>query len=170
MSYLFIKICFKEKSLYFFHKKFKIKKKTKKIFFVGFLDRFLWVFWVFLGGFFSANPAANPPTRTANPPTRNGRRLGGRGDPAGGPAVALCQLTGGGGRGGAVVVSLRLQDQLGDLLGALVRHLAGQQLGLRKLVPIPGYQQPEALCWMRNYWAYFWCLISTCSSKKGLGN
>ncbi len=101
------------------------------------------------------NTAANPPTRTANPPTRNGGRLGGRGDPAGGPAVALRQLTGGG-RGAAVVISLCLQDQLGDLLGALVRHLPGQQLRLRKLVPIPDHQQqPEALCWMRKCWVYF---------------
>jgi hypothetical protein len=49
MSYLFIKICFKEKSLYFFHKKLqnlkKPKKNKKKTFLVGF-------FRVFLGGFF----------------------------------------------------------------------------------------------------------------------
>jgi hypothetical protein len=38
MSYLLIKICFKEKSLFYFHKKLKIKKKP-----------FL---WVFIGGFF----------------------------------------------------------------------------------------------------------------------
>jgi hypothetical protein len=43
MSYLFIEICFKEKSLYYSHKKLKIKKKTKKTFLVGF---FRWFFWV----------------------------------------------------------------------------------------------------------------------------
>jgi hypothetical protein len=46
-----LKICFKEKSLYYFHKKLKIyinpKKNTKKTFFVGFLGGFFWV------GFFS---------------------------------------------------------------------------------------------------------------------
>jgi hypothetical protein len=34
--------------LFYFYKKLKIKKKTKKYFFV--------VFWGFLGGFFIANP------------------------------------------------------------------------------------------------------------------
>jgi hypothetical protein len=44
----------KEKSLYYFHKKLKIKKKKpKKTFLVGFLGGF---YWVFLGGFFNANP------------------------------------------------------------------------------------------------------------------
>jgi hypothetical protein len=42
--YLFIKICFKDKSLYYFHKKIK-NKKIKKHFWVGF---FRW----FFGGFF----------------------------------------------------------------------------------------------------------------------
>jgi hypothetical protein len=42
---LFKKICFKEKSLYYFHKKFKIKKTQKNIF-SGFFR------WFFLGGFF----------------------------------------------------------------------------------------------------------------------
>jgi hypothetical protein len=46
----------KEKSLYYFHKKFKILKtqKThkKKTFLVGFLGGFFWV--GFLGGFFNA--------------------------------------------------------------------------------------------------------------------
>jgi hypothetical protein len=46
----------KEKSFYYFHKKFKIKKKPKKTFLVGFLGGF---FWVFLGGFFNANPATS---------------------------------------------------------------------------------------------------------------
>jgi hypothetical protein len=61
----------KEKSLYYFHKKiknFKKPKKTKKkTFLVGllgglfcvFFDGFFWVGffgWVFLGGFFNANP------------------------------------------------------------------------------------------------------------------
>jgi hypothetical protein len=49
MNYLFIKIFFEEKSLYYFHKKLKIKKKTKKPpknIFSGFFG------WVFLGGFF----------------------------------------------------------------------------------------------------------------------
>jgi hypothetical protein len=53
MSYLFIKIGFKEKSLYNFHKKLKIKKKKKNIF-SGFLGWFFWV--VFLGGFFYCQP------------------------------------------------------------------------------------------------------------------
>ncbi len=40
--------------MYYFHKKLKIKKKKqKKNIFSGF---FRWVFWVFLGGFFIANP------------------------------------------------------------------------------------------------------------------
>jgi hypothetical protein len=46
----------KEKSLNYFHKKLKIKKKpknNKKPFLVGV---FRWFFWVFLGGFFNANP------------------------------------------------------------------------------------------------------------------
>jgi hypothetical protein len=45
MSYLFIKICFKEKSLYHFHKKLKIlknPKKPQKTFLVG---SFGWVFY-----------------------------------------------------------------------------------------------------------------------------
>jgi hypothetical protein len=46
----------KEKSLYYFHKKLKIKKKTKKTFLVVFLGGFFG--WVFLGGFFNANPAS----------------------------------------------------------------------------------------------------------------
>jgi hypothetical protein len=46
MSYLFIKIWFKEKSLYYFHKKFNIKKKPKNPFLVGFLGGFFgWVFY-----------------------------------------------------------------------------------------------------------------------------
>ncbi len=62
MSYLFIKkISFKEKSLYYSHKKLKIykkpqktPKKPKKPIFIGF---FRWAFlgffgWEFLGGFF----------------------------------------------------------------------------------------------------------------------
>jgi hypothetical protein len=51
MSYLFIKICFKENSLYYFHKnkKFKKTQKTKqKTFLVGFLG----VFWGFFGWVF----------------------------------------------------------------------------------------------------------------------
>jgi hypothetical protein len=43
----------KEKSLFYFHKKLKIKK-PKNPFLVGFLR---WVFVDFLGGFFNANPA-----------------------------------------------------------------------------------------------------------------
>ncbi len=55
MSYLFIKkISYKEKSLYYFHKKFKNLKFPKKTFLMCF---FRWFFWVFLGGFFIANPA-----------------------------------------------------------------------------------------------------------------
>jgi hypothetical protein len=47
MSYLLKKICFKEKSLYNFHKKLKIYK-TQKTFLVGFLGVFLGFFgWVF---------------------------------------------------------------------------------------------------------------------------
>jgi hypothetical protein len=61
MSYLFIKICFKEKSLYYFHKNTILKKpqKTnKKTFLVGFLSVFFGFFgWFFLGGSFIANPA-----------------------------------------------------------------------------------------------------------------
>jgi hypothetical protein len=52
------KICLKEKSLYYFHKKLKIKKnpkKPKKTIVSGFLSGF---FGVFLGGFFNANPAS----------------------------------------------------------------------------------------------------------------
>jgi hypothetical protein len=59
MSYLFIKICFKQKSLYYFQKKLKIKKKQKKHIFLwvllgGFLGFFGWGFfgWFFLGGLF----------------------------------------------------------------------------------------------------------------------
>jgi hypothetical protein len=54
--YLFVykKICLEEKSLNYFHKKFKIKKKPVL---VGFLGGFFWVFW---GGFFNANPACMP--------------------------------------------------------------------------------------------------------------
>ncbi len=51
MSYLFIKNCLTENSLYYFHKKIKNKKKTKnqkKNIFSGF---FRWVFWVFWVGF-----------------------------------------------------------------------------------------------------------------------
>jgi hypothetical protein len=54
----------KEKSLYYFHKKLKIlknpKKPQKKTFLVGFLGGFFLGFfgWVFLGGFFNANPAS----------------------------------------------------------------------------------------------------------------
>ncbi len=52
----------KEKSLYYFHKKLKIKKKTKKtkkkhfqwVFLGGFF--FFFFGWVFLGGFFNPNP------------------------------------------------------------------------------------------------------------------
>jgi hypothetical protein len=45
MSYLFIKkISFKEKSLYYSHKKLKIEKNyLKKTFLVGFLGGFFWV-------------------------------------------------------------------------------------------------------------------------------
>jgi hypothetical protein len=53
MSYLFKKICFKEKFFYYFHKKLNILKKHNP-FLVGFLGGY---FWVFLGGFFIANPA-----------------------------------------------------------------------------------------------------------------
>jgi hypothetical protein len=68
-----LKICFKDKSLYYFHKKLKILKNQqnppKNIFsgflggFFGFYGWFFEVFWVgffgwfFLGGFFIANPA-----------------------------------------------------------------------------------------------------------------
>ena len=56
MSYLFTKICFKEKSLYYFHKKIKNKYKNKnKNIFRGF-------FGVFLGGFFIANPVLRSTT------------------------------------------------------------------------------------------------------------
>jgi hypothetical protein len=55
------KIGFKEKSLNYFLKKFKIKKKNKKNpknVFSGFFNMFFGVFCVgFLGGFFIANPA-----------------------------------------------------------------------------------------------------------------
>jgi hypothetical protein len=44
------KISLKEKSLYYFHKKIKNLKNPKKTFLVGFFR------WVFLGGFFNANP------------------------------------------------------------------------------------------------------------------
>ncbi len=40
--------------MYHFHKKLKIKKTPQKTFLVGL---FRWVFWVFLGGFYIANPA-----------------------------------------------------------------------------------------------------------------
>ncbi len=52
MSYLFIKNLFKEKSLYYFHKKYKKFKKPKKnilsgffrlVFLGGFLGGFFWV-------------------------------------------------------------------------------------------------------------------------------
>jgi hypothetical protein len=47
---LITKICLKEKSLYYFHKKFKNlknpKKKQKKTFLVGFLGGFFGFFWV----------------------------------------------------------------------------------------------------------------------------
>jgi hypothetical protein len=60
MSYLFIKICFKEKSLYYFQKKNLKKNKQKNIysgFLGGFFVFFLFFFgWVFLGEFFIANP------------------------------------------------------------------------------------------------------------------
>jgi hypothetical protein len=54
------KNCFKEKSLYNFHKKLKIEKNPKYPFLVGFFG------WVFLVGFFIANPDMNikvPKTR-----------------------------------------------------------------------------------------------------------
>jgi hypothetical protein len=48
LFYCSLKICFKEKDLYYFHKKLKIKKKNqkKKNIFSGFLGGFFWVFWV----------------------------------------------------------------------------------------------------------------------------
>ncbi len=69
------KICFKEKSLYYFHKKLKIKKnpKTQK-------THFYWVFlcgffgWVFLGGFFICNPACAKSRRFMWRSTRSGQR------------------------------------------------------------------------------------------------
>jgi hypothetical protein len=56
MSFLFTKNLFKEKSLYYFHKKIKNLKKQKKQknIFSGFLGGFFGLFWV---GFFIANPA-----------------------------------------------------------------------------------------------------------------
>ncbi len=61
MSYLFIKICFKEKSLYYFHKKLNIKKPKTNIL-LGFLGVFLGVFWwVFWVVFFIGNPAVRWP-------------------------------------------------------------------------------------------------------------
>ncbi len=51
MSYLFIKNQFQREKFVYFHKKLKIT--PKKTFLVGFLGVF---FWVFLGGFFIANP------------------------------------------------------------------------------------------------------------------
>jgi hypothetical protein len=63
MSYLFIKkICFKEKSLYYFHKKFKVKK-PKKTFFVGWLFLVGYFGWVF----FTANPASTGTVRRGRP-------------------------------------------------------------------------------------------------------
>jgi hypothetical protein len=53
--FLFMKIYFKEKSLYYFHKKLRNEKEPKKkTFLVGFFRVFLDGFfgWVFLGGFF----------------------------------------------------------------------------------------------------------------------
>ncbi len=57
MSYLFKKISFKEKKLFYFHKKIKNLLKPKKTIFSGFFG----VFFVF-GGFFIANPG---PRRSA---------------------------------------------------------------------------------------------------------
>jgi hypothetical protein len=65
MSYLFLKICFKEKSLYYFHKKLKIIKKT-------FFAVFLGVFLGFFGGFFIANPATRR-SLSAGPSTTGAR-------------------------------------------------------------------------------------------------
>jgi hypothetical protein len=59
MSYLFIKICLKEKSLYYFHKLKILKnpKKQKKTFLVGFFRWFFEVFWVgFFGWVFYCQP------------------------------------------------------------------------------------------------------------------
>jgi hypothetical protein len=64
MSYLFIKNLFHREKFVYFHKKIKktIKKPQKKTFLVRFLGGFFGFFfgWVFLGGFFIANPAFYP--------------------------------------------------------------------------------------------------------------
>ncbi len=59
--YLFVhkKICLKEKSWYYFHKKLKILKKP---FLVGFLGGFFWVFWV---GFLMPTLHPAPPIPTS---------------------------------------------------------------------------------------------------------
>jgi hypothetical protein len=51
------------RSLYYFHKKLKIKRKPKKNILHGFLGGFI---WVFLGGFFIANPALRLSTRSSS--------------------------------------------------------------------------------------------------------
>jgi hypothetical protein len=85
MSYLFcsFKICFKENSLYYFHKKLKIEenpKKPKKLNFSGFFRCFfLGVHWVgFFGGFLLPTlPGQGPPARGAEAPAaRRPRRPG----------------------------------------------------------------------------------------------
>jgi hypothetical protein len=56
MTYLFIKNLFEREKFVLFSKKIKNLKNPKnpqKTFLVGFLGGF---FWVFLGGFFNANP------------------------------------------------------------------------------------------------------------------
>jgi hypothetical protein len=53
MSYLFIKICFKEKSLYYFLQKLKKKKKKKINIFSGF---FRWFFLGYFGWVFYCQP------------------------------------------------------------------------------------------------------------------
>jgi hypothetical protein len=61
--FVHIKICFKEKSFYYFHKKLKNIKKFKKTQKTYFYCFFLGVFfWLSLGGFFIANPAFSAST------------------------------------------------------------------------------------------------------------
>ncbi len=102
-------MCFKEKSLFYFHLKLKILKGQKK--------HFLWVFfrWLFLGGFFIAHPAprcgwcgswpdpppsctrcawARPPVRSARPSTLRTCSTWGR-TPACGTGSSSCSWTAG---------------------------------------------------------------------------
>jgi hypothetical protein len=57
----------KEKSLCYFHKKLKIKKKPKNPLLVGFFR------WFFLGGFFNANPGVRKAIEIYKPPTAKHR-------------------------------------------------------------------------------------------------